>query len=114
MRGVARDRREDWKDLAHELLFEPCAVRIVELRFVEHEDALLSHLGDQRLPAVLLVVHQRPRPDGDGRELLGRGHAVLACGADAGLHLAVQPGHPHHVELVEVGCGDGEKTHPLE
>ena len=114
MRGIACDGGEDRKDLAHEMLFETRPVGVVDIRLVEHEDSRAAHLGHQRLPAALLIVHQRPRPDRDRGELLGGGHPVLAPGADAGLHLPVQAGNPHHVELVEVGRGDGEEAHALE
>ena len=114
MRGVARDGREDGENLRHEVFVEPRPVRAVELGFVEHEDVVAPHFFHQRLPAALLAVHQGMGPVRDGRELLGRGHAVLAGSGDAGLHLAAQAGDPHHVELVEVGRGDGEKPHPLE
>ena len=114
MRGVARDGGEHREDLAHEVLFDIRSVGVFELRLVEHDDPIAPQLGHQSLPAVLLAVHQRPGTDRDRRELLRRGHAVLARDRDAGLHLAVQPGDPHHVELVEVGRGDGEEPHPFE
>ena len=112
--GSLADGREHREYLAHEVVFDPRPVLGVELRFVEHADVVLSQLGHQRLPAPLLIVHEGAGPDRDGRELFGRGHAVLARGGDAGLDLAVQAGDPHHVELVEVGSGDGEEAHPLQ
>ena len=51
---------------------------------------------------------------GDGVELrLGR-HAVGGALDDAGGHLALEPGHPHLVELVEVAAEDAEELEPLE
>ena len=40
--------------------------------------------------------------------------AVGREGADAGLHLLAQSGHPDLEELVEVGREDGEELGPLE
>ena len=114
MRRIARDRGEDGKHLLHEVLVEPDPFLVTELRLVEHVDSRLAHLGHQRLPAVLLLVHQGVSAVGDRGELLGRGHPVLARHRDAGLHLAVEARDPDHVELVEVGGGDGEEPHPFQ
>ena len=47
-------------------------------------------------------------------KLFGGAKAVGAGRADAGMDHAHQPGHPHHVEFVQVGRGDGQKAQPLE
>ena len=81
MRGVARDGGQGRGRFSlMKCSSRPARSASSSSDLVEDEDALLAHLGHQRLPAGLLVVHQRPGPDRDRRELLGRGHPVLASG----------------------------------
>ena len=47
-------------------------------------------------------------------ERLTRGEAVGPARVDSRVHLVVEPGHAHHVELVEVLGVDREELHTLE
>ena len=65
-------------------------------------------------PDALLVGDQPARGFIDLGKLLGGRHAVGAGGDDTLTHHAHQAGDAHHVELVEIGRGDGQKAQPLE
>ncbi len=51
---------------------------------------------------------------GDPGELLTRGEPVGGAHPEAGLVAALQPGDPHHVELVQVGREDRQELGPLQ
>ena len=104
-KGVQRidgDRRQDRKDLLDEVGLGPGAVGLAQLLDREHRDLFFAQLLAQLPPAVLLIGHQPGGVLVDRLELLGRSHAVLARSHHAGAELTLQPGDPHHVELVEV------------
>ena len=79
-----------------------------------HCDAFAAQLGVQLGPDALLVGNQPARGFIDLGKLLGGRHAVGTGGGDTGAHHAHQAGDAHHVELVEIGRGDGQKAQPLE
>jgi hypothetical protein len=67
-----------------------------------------------RMPAGVLVGHQRVGGGPDGVQLVDRAHAVVGRRGDAGPDLAAQAGHPDHVEFVQVAGRDGKITQPLQ
>ncbi len=62
----------------------------------------------------LLLADQSARGFVHLGELFGGRQAIGGRGGDAGAHHAHQAGHPHHVEFIEVGSGDGQKAQALE
>ena len=64
-------------------------------------------MGMEFAPDALLVRDQGARTLVDLGELLRGSKTVSAGSGDAGAHHAHQPGHPHHVEFVQVGRRDG-------
>ena len=50
----------------------------------------------------------------DAVDLLARAQSVGAARVDPGLHLVEEPGHPHHVELVQIGGVDRAEAQTLE
>ena len=64
----------------------------------------------------MLLLHLEQLGQGglDGLNLLLGGMAVVAEGGDAGIHLGLQGGHPHHEELIEVVAEDGAELRLLQ
>ena len=115
MRRVDRQRRQHREDVGHEALFEPGAVARFEIGRLDDRDPGLGAAARASASQVdLLVLHQRAGALVDRLELLRRGQPVLAQRLDAGEMLAFEPGHPHHVELVEVARRDRQEAQPLE
>ena len=114
MRGIDGNRREDRQILGDELSVEPFALGSLELLGLDDVDVGLGHLGLQRHPAGLLIADEAGGKAIDLGELLGGVEAVLAQVGDAGADLAVDAGHPHHVELVDVAGRDRQEAQPLE
>ena len=98
----------------HELALEPLALGRPQLLGLDDVDAGRGHLGLQRAPAGLLVADEAGGEAVDLGQLLGRRQAVLARLRDAGGDLAVEAGHAHHVEFVEVGGRDRQEAQALE
>ena len=63
---------------------------------------------------LLLHVQQLGQGGLDGLNLLLGGMAVVAEGGDAGIHLGLQGGHPHHEEFIEVVAEDGAELRLLQ
>ena len=85
-----------------------------QLLGLDDVDAGGGHLGPQRRKARLLVAAEAGGEAVDLDQLLDRRQPVLAHLRDTGGDLAVQAGHPHHVELVEVGGRDRQEAQALE
>ena len=64
----------------------------------------------------MLLLHLEQLGQGglDGLNLLLGGMAVVAEGGDAGIHLGLQGGHPHHEEFIEVVAEDGAELRLLQ
>ena len=114
MGGVDRERRQHRKDVRHEPLLEPGAVAGFELGRFDDGDAGLAELSAQAHPGDLLIRHQLAGSLPDRLELLGGRQPVLAHGLDAGEILAFEPGHPHHIEFVEIVRRDRQEAQPFE
>ena len=65
-------------------------------------------------PALLLIAGELRHRLADAGELLGGGEPVRALGRDALAHLALEAGHAHHEEFVEVVGRDRQEAHPLQ
>ncbi len=115
MRRIDGDRREDRQVAGEELLLEPCALgaSVSSLGSTMRMPAV-RHFGLQSAPAGLLIADQGGCEAVDLGELLGRRQAVLARLHDTGIDLAVQARHPHHVEFIEIGRGNGQEAQALE
>src|SRR5262249_54003336 len=58
MGRVERERRQNWKHLGHEAIFEPSAVAGLQIFRLDHADLRSIELPVQRQPSDLLVGHQ--------------------------------------------------------
>ena len=102
MRGIDGERRQHWKNVEEEMLFEPvvlCAIKLV--RFHEG-DGRGVQFPAQFAPAALLLGRKQVHSLTNLAQLFGRGEAVFRRGADAGAHLSAQAGHTNHEEFIEV------------
>jgi hypothetical protein len=115
MPEVDGERGEHGKEGAPEVFLEEALLLFVGFLGAEEEDALRSqqwlHLLEKA--AVLLVDQLMDARDHRGHRLRRR-LAVRARILVAGVDPALQLGHPHHEELVEIRAEDGEKLHALE
>ncbi len=114
MSRVERQRCQDRKDLGHKTVFEPLAITRFQIGWIDDADPSFVQLPPQRQPSDLLVGHQFAGPPPDRVELLRRGQPVLAQRLDSSKILAFQPGHPHHIEFVEIVCRDRHEPEPFE
>ena len=114
MRRIDGDRRQHREDVGEEVLLQPGLLPLAQLLGGEDADSLRPQFGHQAAPAVLLIFHQPPGALVDRRELLRGGQTFLAGLQNAGPHLPLQAGDAHHVELVEVGAGNRQKTDALQ
>ena len=114
MGGVDRERRQNREDVAQEMVGEPRPVGLLERIRIDEHDAVAGELGAKLAPARLLVAGKPGHRVVDADELLGRSHPVRAAGEDAGAHLPLEAGDPHHEELVEIVRGDRKEADPLE
>ncbi len=113
--GVDGERREHREDLAAEVVVQRGALAGVEVAPAHHPHAG----GGQGGPDVVAEAAGVPAGElagalGDERELLAGPEAVGAADAEAGALPPLQPGHPDHVELVEVAGEDGQELRPLQ
>ena len=106
--------REHREDMVQEVVVEPLALGLRQLRGIDEDDAVLEQLIPQLAPAALLVAGELGDLGADARELLGRRQAVLRQRHDTGAHLAAQAGDAHHEELVEIIGRDGQEAQLLQ
>ncbi len=115
--GIDGERREHREERRAEVALEERAPVAASSSLARNEPDSLR--GQQRhevleeAPVLLLdeVVH-RARDRG---QRLGRGEPVRAAGLGvAGVHLALEPGHADHEELVEVRAEDSEELDAFE
>ena len=114
MRRVHRQGCEHRENLGEKILFEPAAFLDGHLGRLEHRDPDLAQCRLQIAPDLLLPGHEPAGTALDRRQLLRRRQAVLAQSGDARRHLRLQAGDAHHVELVEIGGGDGQEADALK
>ena len=112
---VDRERGEDGEDplleqpLAHPLLLA------VELVPADQVDALLRELRDQVLAEETgMPLHQVAGAGPDPLEHLPRQQPGRGADRQVGRDPALEAGHAHHEELVEVVGEDRREAHPLE
>ena len=113
--GVDGQRGEHRVDLVAEVAGEPLGLALVEVLPVDDLDIVLGQAGaDVLLPQGGLAGRELLGAAGDlGDDLVGV-EPGGAHGGDAGLDAAHEPGHAHHVELVEVGGEDRQEPGPLQ
>ena len=115
MRGIDGERGEHREDLGEEVLRQPGALVVGQIAPAQDPDALHLQLGADLVeedPSVRFGDGLAARRDAG--QLFARGQPVGAADGEAGLVAALQPGHSHHVELVEVGREDREELGPLQ
>ncbi len=112
---VDRQRREHREDLLAEELVDALLLVGAELVEVHQGDALA---GESRLDGVGedpgMAGRQLVRPLGDALQHLPGAHARGSRDREAGGDAALEPGHPDHEELVEVGREDRQVPDALE
>ncbi len=104
MRGIDCDWRQNREDVVDEVRLEPSRLCRRELFRLHDRDAVLLHFYAQCRPRRLLLAGQVSDEAIDLDELLLGRQPVLARGLHLCEDLAVQAGHAHHVELVQVRC----------
>ncbi len=114
VRRVQRQRRQDRKNLLAELCVQPSAIALGELFALHYHDAGCPQFAAQVRPQVLLIDDELARRLIDARKLLRRGQPIVARCRDPGADHALQAGHADHIELVQVGGGDGKKPQALQ
>ena len=115
MAGIDREGRDDRNDRPVEVGIEVPPLLRRELGRAQQSDALG---GEQRLELVeeapVLLVAEPARALRDSGQGLGRGEAVEPRARVVLAHAALEPGHAHHEELVEVRADDRKELDPLE
>ena len=102
MRRVDRERGQHGKDLKQEIILQPIAIALGELRDIDDDDRRLGEFAAQFAPALLLRGDQLGDPRADPLELFGRREAVVGLLGHRRQHLADQTGDAHHEEFVEI------------
>ena len=80
MRGVDRERRQHGKDVQQEMVFEPFALDLRDLRASTMTIPSGGKVGAQIAPAFQLLGNQEDNALADFFELLGRGQPLLRSG----------------------------------
>ena len=114
MRRPHGQRDQDREDVGFELAAKPFHLGLGEFVGIDDGDAVLAQFLIEGMPGRPRLVAHLSDPFPDRRQLLEGRQPVGARGDDAGHHLLLQPGKANHEKLVEIGRGDGEKSHPLE
>ncbi len=114
MRRIDGERRQHRENLGLEALGQEGVILGRKLVRLDHRDSSGGHFAFERGPGLLLILHQLAGATVDGGELLRRGQPVLARSRDAGLHLALQAGDPHHVEFVQIVRRNRQEAQPLQ
>ena len=116
MRRVDRQRRQYREHLLVEVGRQPVPFVVVELGPRDDDDALV---GERRAAPNSRNTCACRTGDllgafADPAQLLAWGKAVGGAHRQPHLVAPLEAGHPHHVELVEVGREDGEELRPLQ
>jgi hypothetical protein len=115
VRRVDRQRGEDGEHLIAEVGAEAPLLAVVQRAPVHDPDALR---GQRRLDivdeAAGVLLHQLLGAGRDAAERVPGGEPVGGGQRQAHLLPALQPGHPDHVELVQVPGEDGEELDPFQ
>jgi len=114
MRRIDRQRRQNRKHLLAKFDVEPGAVGVGQFVGTQDRDAGIAKLDAQRRPHLLLIADQPPGHLLHVADLLLRRQPVVADRGHARRDHALQAGHAHHVELVEVRRGNRKKAEPLQ
>jgi hypothetical protein len=88
---------------------------LVAVAEVHHADPVLGERrADALLPLERVAPAERAHPLGHLLDGLRGGEPIRLAVVDPGVHLVVEAGHTHHVELVQVRGVDRQELHPLE
>ena len=115
MRRIDRQRRQQRKDVAQEMILDPAPLGLGDIAAVDQHDAVLGQhrrADRARSPAgrwpsfetASLMQHQ----------LLGRRQAVGAALGDALAHLRLDAGDADHEEFIKVVGRNRQEPHPLQ
>ncbi len=115
VRRVDGERREHREDLPPEVLVEPVLLLLGQAFPVGERDALRLERRDE-LAAIHagVAVHQLVRAHRDRLEDLAWGQAGRSRDRDPGRDAALETGHTHHEELVQVRGEDRREPAPLQ
>jgi hypothetical protein len=112
---IDRERRQQWENLAQEIVLEPGLFLLAHVGPVDQHDALLGQHLAQLAPALLLIARQHGNSLADAGELFGRSEPIRRLDrGDAQLQLALQAGHADHEKLIEIVGGNGKKPDALQ
>ena len=115
VRRVNRQRGQNREDILHELLTQALLSVRIQVVPTDNADVLLlksrqnlvvEHIGVTNLQLVSAL--------SDLFHLLFRAQACGGGHGQTGGYAALQAGHTHHEELVEVGSDDGQEVQPLQ
>ena len=115
MTGVDRKRCQNREDHLMEPRVHSSALFMIEFMPFENLDLVLAELWlylirpDPRLSELEGLYDRATRLD-----LLANGQSVMGTFFCAGLDPLIKQSHPLHEELVEIGGGDGQKSHSIE
>ena len=114
-RRIERQRRKNRKCRFQKILVRARLLLFPELRILQDVNACFFQRRS-KLPLKTLARGCHNRRDlGANRIQLAGGVQAIGTGVTrARFHLAHQPGHPHHEELVQVRTQNRKKLHPLE
>jgi hypothetical protein len=112
---VDRERRQDRQQAAAKVLGQELLLAAVDLLRPQQPDPLGGEPRREILQeALVLLLHELVAALGDGGQDLGRRESVRAAVLVPRVDTTLQPGHPDHEELVEVGAEDRQELDPLQ
>ena len=113
--GIDGERRHHGQEPALEVVQEIAGLLGRLLPRADQADPMGFEARDERLDEEpVLLLDEVVDPGGDGQHGLARGEPVGSDRAVARGDLALEPGHPDHVVLVQIRAEDGEELDALE
>ena len=115
MSRIHRQGSQHRKNGGLEVVVDPESLPLIELFVIEQMGTLMHQLTFELAAVVLLLpLQQRGEMFPNRLQLFQRCTAVLTAFVDAGFHLGLEGGHPHHEKFVEVVAEDGAEFRLLQ
>src|SRR5215813_8322583 len=99
---IDRERCQQRKYMREKVLFQPIALRLLEIASIYKHNICGSQRWAKLQPALLLIARELGNRFANAAELLGRGEAVRTLSQDTLSLLAFEPRNPHHKKFVEI------------